>query len=285
MPSSYHLDKKYFGDHRFRDGLSLLQIGRMYCDRTSHIDEHIQTQLIELTIVTGGKGRIVTNKTPVEVQSGDIYLSLPCDSHEIISDSFDPLRFDFLAFSVEDESLKADFDRIADHYHGAELRVFSDERIPPLVTNAITEVSRESKYSLEALSAILKQTAIYTVRAFDAAPQSIYPKNIKDSETLCYRLMSYIDTHIYSLKNLEELTEVVDYSYGYLSSVFKKTTGESLCDYYIRKRMEAARLMLTEEDLKITDIAERLGYSTLYAFSKAFKGHFGVSPKNFKGKK
>ena len=48
--------------------------------------------------------------------------------------------------------------------------------------------------------------------------------------------------------------------------------------------MEAARLMLSEGKLKITDIAERLGYSTLYAFSKAFKGHFGVSPKNLKGK-
>lgn len=284
MPSNYHLDKRYFGDYRFEDGLSLLQIGRMYCDRTTRIDEHIQAQLIELTVVTGGKGQIITNKIAVEVKIGDIYLSLPCDSHEIVADRNDPLRFDFLAFSVEDEALSADFDRIASEYHAAELRSFKDERIPPLLANAITEVSRESKYSLEALSSILRQIAIYTVRAFDTAPQSKYPKNLKDSETLCYRLMSYIDTHIYSLKNLEELTEVVDYSYGYLSSVFKKTTGESLCDYYIRKRMEAARLMLSEGKLKITDIAERLGYSTLYAFSKAFKGHFGVSPKNLKGK-
>lgn len=284
MPSNYHLDKKYFDNYRFQDGISLLQIGRMYCDRTSHIEEHIQAQLIELTVVTGGKGRIITNKTPVEVQSGDVYLSLPCDSHEITVDPDDPLRFDFIAFSIEDENFKYDFERIAAEYHEAELRIFKDERIPPLLTNAITEVSRESKYSLEALSSILRQISIYTIRAFDTAPQSKYPKNIKDSEALCYRLMSYIDTHIYSLKNLEELTAVTDYSYGYLSFVFKKTTGETLCNYYIRKRMEAARLMLTEGNLKITEISERLGYSTLYAFSKAFKGHFGISPKNFKNK-
>ena len=284
MPSNYHLDKKYFDNYRFQDGISLLQIGRMYCDRTSHIEEHIQAQLIELTVVTGGKGQIITNKVPVEVQSGDVYLSLPCDSHEITVDPDDPLRFDFIAFSIEDENFKNDFERIAAEYHEAELRIFKDERIPPLLTNAITEVSRESKYSLEALSSILRQIAIYTIRAFDTAPQSKYPKNIKDSEALCYRLMSYIDTHIYSLKNLEELTAVTDYSYGYLSFVFKKTTGETLCSYYIRKRMEAARLMLTEGNLKITEISERLGYSTLYAFSKAFKGHFGISPKNFKNK-
>ena len=284
MPSNYHLDKKYFDNYRFQDGISLLQIGRMYCDRTSHIEEHIQAQLIELTVVTGAKGQIITNKVPVEVQSGDVYLSLPCDSHEITVDPDDPLRFDFIAFSIEDENFKYDFERIAAEYHAAELRIYKDERIPPLLTNAITEVSRESKYSLEALSSILRQISIYTIRAFDTAPQSKYPKNIKDSEALCYRLMSYIDTHIYSLKNLEELTAVTDYSYGYLSFVFKKTTGETLCSYYIRKRMEAARLMLTEGNLKITEISERLGYSTLYAFSKAFKGHFGISPKNFKNK-
>ena len=196
MPSNYHLDKKYFDNYRFQDGISLLQIGRMYCDRTSHIEEHIQAQLIELTVVTGGKGQIITNKVPVEVQSGDVYLSLPCDSHEITVDPDDPLRFDFIAFSIEDENFKYDFERIAAEYHEAELRIFKDERIPPLLTNAITEVSRESKYSLEALSSILRQIAIYTIRAFDTAPQSKYPKNIKDSEALCYRLMSYVDTHI-----------------------------------------------------------------------------------------
>jgi AraC-like DNA-binding protein len=46
--------------------------------------------------------------------------------------------------------------------------------------------------------------------------------------------------------------------------------------------MDAAMLMLQEGKLKATDIAERLGYSTLYAFSKAFKGYFGSSPKRYK---
>ncbi len=282
MSKNYHLDKRYSGQFPSFDGISLIQIGRMYCDRDSHITEHIQEQLIELTVVTGGRGKIFANGIPTDVRQGDIYLSLPCDAHEITVDRSDPLKFDFLAIAIEDEELKADFERVATEYHSPELRVFGDERIPPLLSDAITEINSENRFSAPLLAAILKQVAIYTLRAFSGTPRSKALKNLTDSETLCYRLMNYIDTHIYSLKNLEELTGVVDYSYGYLSAVFKKTTGETLGGYYLRKRMDAARLMLLEGRLKVTDIADRLGYSTLYAFSKAFKGRFGVSPKNYR---
>ena len=33
--------------------------------------------------------------------------------------------------------------------------------------------------------------------------------------------MNYIDTHIYTMKNLDELSEITDYSYGYLSVLFE----------------------------------------------------------------
>ncbi len=281
MSKNYHLDKRYSVELPSFDGISLIQIGRMYSDRSTHIAEHIHGQLIELTVVTGGSGMIFTGGVPTAVSRGDIYLSLPCDAHAISVDPDDPLKFDFLAFSLEDEELKEDFERIAVDYHSPKLRLFHEERIPPLLADAITEVNRESRYSRQLLSAILRQISIYTVRAFGGTPQNKYPKNLTDAEILCYQLMNHIDTHIYSLKNLEELTEIVDYSYGYLSAVFKRTTGETLCDYYLKKRMDAARLMLLEGKLKVSDIAERLGYSTLYAFSKAFKGRFGVSPKNY----
>lgn len=284
MSKNFHLDKWYSNEFPSFDGISLIQIGRMYCDRDSHIAEHIQGQLIELTVITDGKGTVFSNGIPTPVKQGDIYLSLPCDSHEITVDPNDPLKFDFLAISVENDELKEDFERAATIYHSSELRLFSEERIPPLLSEAITEINSESRYSNKILSAILHQIAIYTLRAFSGTPRNKALKNLTDSEILCHQLMNYIDTHIYSLKNLEELTEVVGYSYGYLSATFKKTTGETLNSYYLRKRMDAARLMLLEGKLKATDIAERLGYSTLYAFSKAFKGYFGISPKNFKNK-
>ena len=83
------------------------------------------------------------------------------------------------------------------------------------------------------------------------------------------------------MKKLEELGEVMGYSYGYLSALYKKTTSNTLADYYKNKKLEIARLLVMERNLKMGEIAEKLNYASVYAFSKAFKNHFGSSPENY----
>ncbi len=84
------------------------------------------------------------------------------------------------------------------------------------------------------------------------------------------------------MKNLEELATVTDYSYGYLSALFRETTRGTLQNYFKDKKLDAARLLLIEGKMTVTEISELLNYSSVYAFSKAFKEQFGVSPKNYK---
>ena len=94
--------------------------------------------------------------------------------------------------------------------------------------------------------------------------------------------MNYIDTHIYSIKKLEDLAKITDYSYGYLSALYKKTTSNTLSDYYHEKKMDAARLLILENKYKIIEIAEMLNYTSVYSFSKAFTKRYGISPRNYK---
>ena len=90
--------------------------------------------------------------------------------------------------------------------------------------------------------------------------------------------MNYIDTHIYSLCNLCELTEKFKYNYSYLSSLFKKTTNKTLAEYFRNRKLETAKALVIEKNKKIGEIAEMLNYSSTFAFSKAFKEKYGVSP-------
>ena len=162
------------------------------------------------------------------------------------------------------------------------MRIFHDERVRRLIANAIAELASPNMYSGELLNAVFRQILIYLIRDFQKSPKKNYPDNVTGAEILCYKLMNYIDTHIYTMKNLSELCEATDYSYGYLSALFKKTTSETLYDYYNKKRADAARLLLNENKLTVTEISETLGYSTLYSFSKAFKKQFGLSPKLYR---
>ena len=282
LESNFHLNKGYFDNPLKLGGIKIYQIGRLYCKPSTVVPLHIHRDYFELTIITDGKGVITTNDTPVNVEKGDIYLSLPCESHEIKSDAETPLKYDFFAFLCEETEKLEEFQYITENYYSANARVFHSERIRNLVGNAIAELDADKQYSGELLECIFREIMIYVIRGFTKIKPEKYSQNVTEAEVLCYKLMNYIDTHIYSLKSLKELSDFADYSYGYLSALFKKTTGNSLSDYYRERKLEAARILITENRLKTTEISEMLGYSSVYAFSKAFTKRFCSSPREYR---
>jgi AraC-like DNA-binding protein len=258
----------------------LYQIGRLYSKPTTVVEDHVQ-KAFELTIVNDGYGVISTNGVPLKVERGDIYLSFPCEIHKIESDSEKPLKYDFFAFDTENAELKNELERIMAEYSGAERRVFCDERINFLVGNAIAEIHRSNFGHLKLLESVFSQIMIYVVRAFCPAADDGDIGRVSGAEALCFKIMNYVDTHVYSIKKLDELADVTGYSYGYLSALFKKVTSNTIADYYRNKRLEIARLLVLEKKLKIGEVAEMLNYASVYAFSKAFKNRFGASPEKY----
>ena len=273
----YHLDHYHVNNPLHFHGINLLQVGRRYCEQTDVIAAHPHLNWFELTVVTSGKGSIITNGESALVQSGDIYLSFPCDVHEIRADRNSKLEYDFLSFNCEEEPWKSELKLIMQHQRSGNSRIFQDEKIPLLVNYAITEFSVKNQPFVEnALTNILQLLLAYLVRDFNDVKQN--PTNVSEAEILCFQLMNYIDTHVYSIERLCEVAQKFNYNYGYLSGVFKKTTGKTLNEYFLHRKMETAKALVLEKKKKIGEIAEMLHY-TLYSFSKAFKEKYGVSPK------
>lgn len=282
MICDFHINKFFEPDKKLFGEICLRQIGRLYCKGETEVEEHIQyPELYELTVVSDGVGAIYTNGVATEVKRGDIYLSFPLDAHRIVSNPEEPLKYDFFSFSLEDGELKTELKRIAREYHSPYTRVIKEERISPIISNAIAEIDSNNFQSQELLSALFKQAVIYTIRGFRSLNPQKPQSNVSKNEILCYRLMNYIDTHIYSMKNLSELSKITDYSYGYLSTIFKNTTKDTLLSYYQRKKLDVARLLILERKLSITEISVMLNYSSVYALSKAFSKQYGMSPKKY----
>ncbi len=277
----YHMDLNYLKNPKLFGRMKLYQIGRMFCKPTTVIDTHVHVDWFELTIIISGSGKITTNGIETPVGRGDIHLSFPCDAHKIESDRADPLKFDFFSFSVSDRQLAAELASLVQVHYPAQKRTFRDERIQSLIQNAITEFNEERFGQHAVLSGIFGQAIVYLIRDFQGAAPAEKFSTVKDSEALCYRIMNYVDTHIYSLKNLSEVAEAMGYSAGYISTLFKKTTSHTLLQYYNERKFETARLLVVERRLKISEIAELLNYSSVYAFSKAFDNWFGVSPRDY----
>ena len=282
MKYDYHLNNSYFQAPLAFGGVQIVQIGRMFCKSDTVIQEHVHSDLFELTLVTGGKGLIATNSVATKVSKGDIYLSFPFDTHKIESDPHDPLKFDFCAFRLSDTALDEKFQHVRNTHADETKRVFQDERIQELIVDAILEINAHRLFSKELLASVFNQVLIYTLRAFENGLQEPSARHKTHREILCYSLMQYIDSHVFSMRALSELETMYDYSYGYLSSLFKAVTNQSLAEYYRKKRLHAAALLVLEKKLSITQISEKFEYSSPYAFSKAFKKEYGVSPKDYR---
>ena len=159
----YHLNNAYFDSPLDFGGTLLCQIGRLYCYPTTVIKPHIHKELYELTVITSGKGVILTNGISHNVGADDIYLSFPNEEHSIISDEKDPLQYDFFAFSTKNTELRSQLHQISQSYASPISRVFSDNSVKLLVSDAISEIKLEDRFSHTMLTHICEQIIIRTV--------------------------------------------------------------------------------------------------------------------------
>ena len=188
---------------------------------------------------------------------------------------------DKFGIKIKNEDFSKSFDYIVRNFHSSNKRIVHDARISAVVSQSIAEVCTENLFSDELFSAYLKEIMIFIIRAFENITPHTETLSVSSSEALCYNVMNYIDTHLYTMKNLDELSEVYRYSYGYLSALFKKTVSMTLSEYPRKKKLETARLLILEDNLKISEISDLLNYTSPYSFSRAFFNSFGVYPTQY----
>jgi AraC family transcriptional regulator len=95
-------------------------------------------------------------------------------------------------------------------------------------------------------------------------------------------VMRYIREHISDPLDRETLAEVAGFSVPHFHRVFTAHVGESAISYIRRIRLERAGRKLRMGAVNITEVALAAGYDSHAAFSKAFKGQFGLSPSEFR---
>jgi AraC-like DNA-binding protein len=81
---------------------------------------------------------------------------------------------------------------------------------------------------------------------------------------------------------VEEIAKEFHYSSSHYTALFKKKTGLSPIDYFIRMKIYYACQLLTQRELIIKEIADKIGYDDPYYFSRIFKKVTGKSPAQYK---
>ena len=94
---------------------------------------------------------------------------------------------------------------------------------------------------------------------------------------LDYIEKNYADSSV----TLNSVCTALAMSTSYFSSVFKNYTGETFIESLTKKRMEKAKILLEQGNLKTYEIAEAVGFSDAHYFSVAFKKAVGKTPTEY----
>lgn len=92
----------------------------------------------------------------------------------------------------------------------------------------------------------------------------------------------YILEHLHERIVLQDIADNFGVSPNYLSQLFKRFEQIGISEYITNLKIHKARELLKDGNLKIYEVADRLGFESAFYFSKVFKKTTGVAPKDFR---
>jgi YesN/AraC family two-component response regulator len=157
--------------------------------------------------------------------------------------------------------VKSELDKLGLHYMMPELGE----------ADIMEDMSAEQ---LDQLSLALKKTGLELMND----KKSILVEKIK---TTIIELVHYGDEQI-KINLSDYLTKKLNFNYTYLANLFSEVKGTTIEKFYLSHKIERVKELLVYDELNLTEIADKLHYSSVAHLSNQFKKMTGLTPSHFK---
>lgn len=150
--------------------------------------------------------------------------------------------------------------------------------------DAVWKLRDQSRNFRKIKDKIINQNKVkkYLLNISDGISDNIYKENSKTNLNSINLAKQYIINNFNKNITLKEVADEVFLSQNYLSELFKKEVGEGFYDFLSRYRINVAKDLLLKTNLKIYEIAEKVGYNDSITFGRAFKKIIGRTPNSFR---
>lgn len=109
-----------------------------------------------------------------------------------------------------------------------------------------------------------------------------YSESLLSYSNKVRKIIQYIHSHYGEDLTVETIAKALSLSGDHIRHLFKEEVGRTMTDYAIWYRMEQAKKLLRQDEYKVYEIAEMVGYRSSQYFSNAFKKWTGQTPQEYK---
>ncbi len=134
-----------------------------------------------------------------------------------------------------------------------------------------------SLYELTSVEQILDWLRLFR----DGLCESFATHNKDYKNHIVINVKKYINDHIEEKLTLNKVAEAFNISPNYLSVLFSKYNDTGFSDYINQSKIEAAKKMMADGNLKVYEISDLLGFESAFYFSRVFKKVTGISPRDY----
>ena len=130
----------------------------------------------------------------------------------------------------------------------------------------------------------LEQFLIYVCRRDDSImfdQRAVTSERLHHSLMIAQQAVDYLAENFREKISLASLAAALEISIPRLKRVFREQVGQSMVNYLISLRISEAKRLIRQGNMSFTQIAEQVGYETIYYFSRQFKQHTGMTPSEY----
>ena len=258
-----------------------------------HISIHDEFELVYLQEID--RGTFYIDDTTINVRTNDLILIKPRIPHYLKVECSRPCRFIVLKFSFA----KTDEERISNISVNDFLSFISDSsdnggfftisssycsNICAIMQQIMHESKSPDGESEFLRSLLTMELFVWLSRSLRAQWESNLASKGHKMQEILEAAKIFIEKNYNTDISLSDIAGYVYISTSHFARAFKKYYDISPIQYLLGIRIEKAKTLLEETNLKVGDIASSVGFSAQQRFNDIFKKHMGISPGEYRQK-
>lgn len=212
-------------------------------------------------LIKEGKGTVERDDGTIKfLAKGDCFINSPDENSIIKSDSAEPFEYYWIAFNGRsaEEILNATTRKLYPKYKESGIEIIRE-----LLDNLISD-------DIGLLTALF--SVLNAIKDGEKPSEKDFVKNA----------VLYIENRYYKHFDVGAYAKGIGVSRSYFTTVFTQRIGVSPYNFLIKTRIENAKKYLRETHMSISQIAYKVGFTTLDRFSRMFKMYVSMSPVEYK---
>lgn len=247
----------------------------------------------EFLYVDKGEVEVMADNLGYKLSQGEMIFHKPNEFHNVWANGRVAPNLVVISFECKSQSIHY-FDNKIINIGGSEkdllaniLREAGKAYSSPLDDPALKKLEKSPEQPLgceQLIKIYLEQMLIHLIRKGKklnvTSKPSLSVKNRSDMD-LMLRIFDFLKENIYNSLAFDDVCRFSNLSRTNLKVLFKEKAGVGVMEYFRTLKLDESKTMIREGEYNFTEIAHRLGYSSIHYFSRHFKKTTGMTPSEY----